>query len=367
LKKGLFMTETSQNDPFRELSARHGYHKSNLLPIILKRIVTPEQAKILLQLPAEDAAALADSLGMEEGVVEKHLREMFEKGVTFKTRKGWRIARMIDSLHDMTLSNPKYHDFYGGPEYYALWNAFGKLEWWPDFVRHIRARGDPFMRVIPAVASVMDHPELLPEEDLRQLYTATSAIALIPCSCRMEMPERTCGPPHEMCIAVNRSAEYHLERGVGKRLSPEEAVEFDKTVRKHNAVAVAPMGKNLNMVVCNCHDCCCVGFRSFNECGTDLRELHAPSRYLAVVDHEGCIGCQKCLEICNYGAVELRTYPGMKKWKANIKAEFCMGCGNCVLKCPKDVISMKVVRPPDYILGSEENVDIYAYDSGKQG
>ena len=209
------MEETEIFELYSELAARHGYPNSKLLPLIIRKLASPEQAKILLQCPA-DADTIAVNLGMDKETVEKHLKELAEKGVAFPSKtKGWRIGRMIDSLHDLTLTNKKFHESYGGKEYYNLWNAFGLLEWWPGFVDHVRQRGRPYMRVVPAVEAVKDHPELLPEEDLRELYKKTRAIALIPCPCRMEMHDRDCGTPDEMCVAVNWSAEYHFNRGGG--------------------------------------------------------------------------------------------------------------------------------------------------------
>jgi len=354
------MDSTDTFELYKELAARHGRPDSKLLPIILRKMVTPEQANILLQLPA-DADTIAVNLGMEKDLVNQNLQELYEKGIAFPSKKGWRLGKMIDSLHDLTLSNKKYHESYGGTEYYNLWQAFAKLEWWPGMVEHIQKRNAPFMRVIPAVEAVKDHPELLPEEDLRELYKKASSIALIPCPCRMEMHDRSCNTPDEMCIAINRSAEYHFKRGVGKRLTPEEAVEFDKTVRKHNSFAVAPIAKELPMVICNCHDCCCDALLSFKENNADIRAMHIPSRFLAVVNHENCIGCQKCLEACNYDAVSMRKHPGMKKWKAYVDPDMCMGCGTCVVNCPKKgAMSFDVVRPPEHVLGLED-VDIYSY------
>ena len=134
------------------------------------------------------------------------------------------------------------------------------------------------------------------------------------------------------------------------------------TVRKHNSVAMMPISTELNMVLCNCHDCCCVGYRAFKEQGGDVREMLAPSRFRAVFDHKKCTGCQKCLETCMFDAIEMRKYPESKKWKARVDPEMCMGCGNCFVKCPKkNVVSFNVVLPPGYILDSDEDVDVYAY------
>ena len=42
--------------------------------------------------------------------------------------------------------------------------------------------------------------------------------------------------PEEMCIALNKSAEYNLARGVGKRLSVRDALLLEKEARKYNLI-----------------------------------------------------------------------------------------------------------------------------------
>ncbi|MBT7086024.1 MAG: 4Fe-4S binding protein [Desulfobacterales bacterium] len=357
------MSYETEIELYEELSAKHGWPESKYLPMIIRKMITPDQAQILLQLPA-NSESISKNIGIEKEIVDNNMQEMFEKGIAFPSKKGWRLGRIIDSLHDLTLSNKKYWDSYGGEEIANLWNAFEELEWLPAFADHVRSLDAPLMRILPAMEAVRDYPGLLPEEDVRELFKSTSAITLIPCPCRVEQYERKCDAPDEMCISVNRSAEYNLKRGVGKKLTVEEAIAFEETARKHNSISVVPNTKELNMVMCNCHDCCCIAFRAFKD-PVSVQGMYAKSRFQASVETEKCTGCQKCIETCLFEAIELKKYSGMKKWKAFIDPERCMGCGNCVVKCPKkDAVSLKVVRPPEHI--PEPEVDVYAYGDAKK-
>ena len=58
-----------------------------------------------------------------------------------------------------------------------------------------------------------------------------------------------------------------------------------------------------------------------------------------------CIGCQKCVEVCPYGAID------MVDGKARIN-EKCTGCGACVDECPVEAIETDVVK---------QEVDLSAY------
>jgi len=346
-----------KNAIYKELAARHGWPKSKFLPLIFKKMVTPEQAKIMLQLTAQ-VEEIAEKLGMDKEKVEKHIQELFEKGLAFPTRKGWRLNRDVMALHDMTLSNPKYWNSYGGTEFADLWRAFEKVEWYPIMAPLITSLDVSPTRILPAWEAIKDNPGMLPYEDTREIYKAAESIVVVPCPCKRENYDRECKSPEEICIAFNRSAEYNLKRGVGRKLTLEEALALEQEARKHNLVSQSPNSTNVDTVLCHCHSCCCIGFQIFE--GTSLlhKGLLGRSRYLAkVADTEKCTACQKCMETCQFEAVEMRKYPCITKWKAYINPDLCMGCGNCVIKCPKEgTIVMELVRPPEHILGKSENL-----------
>jgi len=56
----------------------------------------------------------------------------------------------------------------------------------------------------------------------------------------------------------------------------------------------------------------------------------------AVYDTEKCVGCDKCVFICPYKAIEAEPFATPK-----ILQEQCMGCGACALVCPYQAIQVK--------------------------
>ncbi len=353
------MEDKKAPDLYRQLAARYGWPDSRYLPLILRRLVTPEEAKILLQFTAP-SEEIAERLDMDKETVDRHLQELFEKGVAFPSRKGWRLGRTVDTLQQLTLSNPKYWDSYGGSEYADLWNAFERLEWWPVWLEDAKSMGRPMMRILPAWEAIKDNPGLLPTEDIREIYGKAESIVVIPCSCKREHYDRKCSSPEEVCIALDRSAEYNLSRGVGERLTAEEAIALETAARKHNLIIQAQNSTRTDMVICHCHSCCCADFVACAQFSSicSIYERIAKSRYQAVVNPEKCTACQVCMEACQFEAREMKKYPGMTKWKVYVNPAKCMGCGNCVVKCQKEgAVIMECVRPPEHI--PQERLDIY--------
>ncbi|MEM3788568.1 MAG: hydrogenase iron-sulfur subunit [Candidatus Bathyarchaeia archaeon] len=56
----------------------------------------------------------------------------------------------------------------------------------------------------------------------------------------------------------------------------------------------------------------------------------------AVYDTIKCVGCDKCVFICPYAAIEAEPFATPK-----ILSDYCMGCGACALVCPHHAIQVK--------------------------
>ncbi len=56
----------------------------------------------------------------------------------------------------------------------------------------------------------------------------------------------------------------------------------------------------------------------------------------AVYDVQECVGCDKCIFICPYGALEFESFATPK-----LIEEKCVGCGACQLVCPHHAIQVK--------------------------
>jgi dissimilatory sulfite reductase (desulfoviridin) alpha/beta subunit len=86
--------------------------------------------------------------------------------------------------------------------------------------------------------------------------------------------------------------------------------------------------------ICNCCSCCCGAIQA-HENGTPMI---ASSGYVCRVDADLCLGCESCVESCQFGALSL--VDGV----AAVDARACMGCSVCTSKCMQGALLL--VREP---------------------
>lgn len=337
---------------YRTLATRLGVGEFAPALQMLMLLATPEQAKLIAALPDPDrpdsagkgldiSNKLAESLGMPVETVNEYIRELYEKGVLFPTKKGPQMARTFIQLKDATLGNPIY-DHLNGTDYLDLWALLEGPMRKPllsEMMEH------PEMRIVPRWRSIENVPGVMPFEDTRAILKSHDAIALIPCGCKRSHIERWCGIPTESCIALGRTAQYNLERGVGKRLTNEQALALLNAFDDYPTVHTTVNRRDVNQLICNCHYCCCATVR-----------LAGKSRFIAENRAEDCTGCGDCVEKCQYDAIKMQTLPGQESEIAYVDPDLCRGCGSCVVTCSGASLIMKIVRPPEHI---PEDYSIY--------
>ena len=345
--------DKSPIDPiYKELAAKLGAGESEHMQRILAKLANLEQAKIIAALPdpsfppsadrtLEVSQEFARKLNMDKKAVDKHIRELYEKGLVFPTKKGPSMARTFIQLHDAALGNPKF-DKALGKSYFDLWGFFeGPMK--QPTPQDMRPHAE--FRVIPRWKSIENVPGVMPYEDVRAILKAQNAIAIIPCGCKRSHTDRWCDVPVESCINVGRTAQYNLDRGVGRKLTYEQALELLDEFDEHPMVNTTVNQREVNQLVCNCHYCCCMAVRTA-----------APSRFEAVTDPEKCHACGTCIERCQFGAITMKHYPEYGGERAYVDPEICRGCGCCVVSCPSEAKTMKLVRPLEHI---PESLSIY--------
>jgi len=336
-------------DPiYRELAAKLGKKDSKYLPRILEKLANLEQAEIVRQLPAsqEEIAAV---LGLTRETVEGHIAELIEKGLVVPTRKGPRMTRSLQQLHDASASNTKF-DKSLGDEYFDLWWACRNEEMAEDMVKESVGKGYPRWRCIPRWKAIKDVPGVLPFDDVREALRGQETIALVRCPCKRVHRQRECGVPDETCINVGRAAQYNIDRGVGKKLTFEEALRAIEHIDNYPVIHLTVNQRTVNQLICNCHWCCCsVLHPLFSQDKYKIEEGFAKSRFEAVVQPDECTACQTCVERCQFGAIQMKYYPQLHDERSFTDTEKCMGCGCCVISCPNEARTMKLVRPPEHV------------------
>ena len=66
----------------------------------------------------------------------------------------------------------------------------------------------------------------------------------------------------------------------------------------------------------------------------------------AEVDQELCDGCQDCVEVCVYDAIDMVRFGRAKRLKAKVDPDRCCGCHLCPPLCPQHGIAMHWLVAP---------------------
>ncbi|MBO8181232.1 MAG: (Fe-S)-binding protein [Archaeoglobus sp.] len=335
---------------YEKLMQSLGFPDSEYLRRILEYLMDEEEARIAASLPGS-IEEVAEKLGIDKEKVKEILERLFDKGVAFpkdfKHRNYFRFARDIIQLHDATMASKKMKD----SEFARLWKEFGEKECNERIGQFLAATGMKVWRVIPAYKSIAGK-EILPYENIRHMIQSQEKIAVVPCSCRNVslLAGDGCNYTNEAetwhCIQLGRGAEYVIERGSGKEISVEEALELIDRIEEEGLIHTWPntsriSGKGIT-VNCNCCSDCCEFFLSARAANIPIEKLLEKSRWVARVSEDLCIACETCLERCHFGAIEINEV-------AKIAEEKCFGCGLCVVGCEQEAIKMEPIRPPEHI------------------
>ncbi len=90
----------------------------------------------------------------------------------------------------------------------------------------------------------------------------------------------------------------------------------------------------------------CIATRCVHSCPKEAITIEQHGHhYRAVIDHDKCVACGKCISVCPYGAIQKNQRPcergcvpgaiamGENK-KAAIDVNKCVSCGTCTYQCP---------------------------------
>ncbi|HEY8477693.1 MAG TPA: 4Fe-4S binding protein [Chloroflexota bacterium] len=89
--------------------------------------------------------------------------------------------------------------------------------------------------------------------------------------------------------------------------------------------------------------------------GRVVQRKKAP-RLLAVINPDGCTGCEACICFCPVDCIHKvpgPEYPGLYS-KCEIDLERCIGCALCEKNCPWDAIVMLPTAEVEAIVGPIE-------------
>lgn len=326
--------------PWEQLAAAIGAGTSKIIPAIFEVLTDDDEAEFLLAAsPPGSVAEIAERSGLAPEAIETMIDPLFRKGLLFKSSKAdgvryYRVRHVLQ-FHDSTavaVDPPR--------EMLDLWKRYMDEEWEAYANKIDASLPGAILRVIPVNESIEPGAEILAFEDLEELVAGAEKLAVTRCSCRVI--DGACGKSLEVCLQVNRAADYAIERGTGRELSKREALDMLLRCEEEGLVHVAENKRSLGHVVCNCCGDCCINWTSMR---TGLGKMAAPSRFRAVVEPDDCTGCELCVERCYFDAMSMDEETGL----AVVETENCLGCGLCQVVCPTDAIGLKVARSEKFV------------------
>ena len=342
------------NEVYTKLAERLKYPKSTFLLQILQKIVTPEEGRLLLELPLP-TAELAAKLNRSEEALNSSIEDLWRRGLMWVTPEGRSFPSEVWRLQD-TVTATEFLD----PEVGQLWKDWYEAEWSRDLAKQWIKPQEPVLRLAPtpkaldASRKVSGEP-VLPYEDPRQIVEAVDLISLRHyCACRRFM--LNCESSLHVCLQFNESAEQDISRHMARKISADEAVDILNLSDEQGLVHLLVNTAKISQIrsICNCCPCCCIVINSVIKHGT-LSQVVAKTRYESIVDEKACTGCQLCVDRCDFDAIEMVKPAGSKKYKARIDPEKCWGCGLCYSACKPEAISLNPVRPATHIPASGES------------
>lgn len=308
---------------------------------ILKRLFTPEEARVALRLSAIPEPLATIHRRTRREMTRDQLRDALE--------------RMAEKSAIQKLTGKK------GPLYGKAPLVVGMYEGQvnrltPELEREVRAYfaealgkemfgpRTPQMRTVPVHQSIPVERAVAGYDDIRRHVEAhPGPFAVIPCICRQGRaltgePCRQTREPRN-CLMLGVAAQMTTEKGIARPVSKGEMLGFLQQADREGLV-LQPQNTVDPLFVCCCCGCCCGVL-------TTAKRLPNPAAFfqadfVAVVDGDRCQVCGTCETRCQMDAITVGEGP------PQVAEERCIGCGLCVTTCPSEAMRLapNERRPP---------------------
>lgn len=208
-------------------------------------------------------------------------------------------------------------------------------------------------RVIPVGESVKVDLEVFAFEQATEMLNNAKSWAVRDCICRVQQKLVGKGCDHSInnCL-IFASVEGAFDRSkVNRAITKDKAFEILRQTEEEGLVHSTGNYSSGNMYICNCCSCCCGILRGISEFSIPTAAAH--SNFYAVVDEDMCVGCEDCVDRCQFHAITVSDL------MAEIDYARCLGCGSCAVVCTSDALSLE--RRP------EEDMVYVPTDEGEWG
>jgi electron transport complex protein RnfB len=310
---------------------------------LLEKLYSPEEAdlaaelRLSLETPQQIAARLgqARQIKIDPEILQKQLKSMTRKGLIAAGRVegnlGFGLMPFVVGIYENQLGRVDAEMARLFEDYYL--QAFGQM----------LTTQPAFHRVVPIGESIRMDMEVQPFESASEIVNQAQAWGVMDCICRVQksLIGEPCNHPVDVCMILSQRENVFDNHPVIRALDRQQA--FATLRRAAQAGLVHSVSNNRQDItyICNCCTCSCGILRGMADLG--IANVVARSAFVNQVDESLCMGCQDCLDYCQFDALALQDEI------AFVNQTKCVGCGVCVPACPEGALIL-TRRSPEEIL-----------------
>ena len=281
-----------------------------------------------LSLKPETADVISARSGQDSRLVTNLLEQMFKKGLVFRREKAGTVKfgaqPFVPGIFEQQSENMD-------KTLAALYEDYLK-----EVFHKNLAETEPLIhRPIPVNRSIDISYPMAVYDNSREIVRNQDLIAVAKCICRVQKGaiDDACRMPLETCFMFGSQAQYYMDRGTGRRVTTDEALEILDRCEEAGLVTM-PFNTMTPANICNCCSDCCVVLGTLKKHPRPV-EIIKPG-FHASVDRDRCQGCETCVERCPMDAIAV----GADSY-AGIDLNRCIGCGLCVTVCAEEAIRLE--------------------------
>jgi Pyruvate/2-oxoacid:ferredoxin oxidoreductase delta subunit len=297
---------------------------------VLQKIFTPEEAALAstMRLTCESAADIAARAGLDAKTAYRRLKKMTRKG-QIRMRKGdgqltFGLMPFAVGFYEEQL--PRLDEELATlVEQYFLETKGGSI-----------SHSKPALnRVVPVEEAIPADLEIYPYERASAMLEAAKSWGVRDCICRVQqkLVGKGCERPVEACLVFAPVPGVFDYSKVDRAITKEEALRILREAEEAGLVHTTGNYRDDHHYICNCCTCCCGVLRGVAEFGAPTAVAH--SDFNAVVDADLCIGCEDCVERCQFDALSVPDDV------CEVDYARCVGCGVCATVCPTDALRLE--------------------------
>lgn len=328
-----------------------GYPEKEELLEILRENFTPQEAEVALAIPTETipfkpapVSKIAPHLNIPKDELEQILSNLAQRGLLYSKRM--KDGEMGYALQQFGYGFPQTFFWRGvntpnAKKMAELVVKYSGKEQLKEVYGDTETKAFRYLPVTPSFEP--ESHAVFPFEMMEEVIKKVKVIALVHCPCRATahlIGKKRCDHSLENCIKYDELAEYLIDKGIGKEITKQEALEVIRKSEEAGLVHLVDNAREGIKHTCNCCGCCCWSVGTIRRKKIP-RDVLMATYFLRETDQEQCTGCGACVDICPVNVIRMEgDFPVVDK-------QWCIGCGVCAVPCSFGAV--KLVRKSEAI------------------